>query len=339
LITGGAGFVGSVLVRLAIKRGYRVVNIDGLKYSSCLENLKEVSSNERYEFEIADIRDRSSLSQIFSKYEPDAVIHLAAESHVDRSISGSQIFMETNFMGTFNLLEAARIYWEGVGRPEEFRFHHVSTDEVFGSLPSNTEIKFKECTPYNPRSPYSSSKAGSNHLVNAWYETYNLPTVVTNCSNNYGPNQFPEKLIPVIIINAIANKRFPIYGDGKQIRDWIYVEDHAKALLLVMERGIPGRNYNIGGDNERTNLNLVKEICDILQILRPPALGSYFDLVKFVDDRPGHDRRYAIDYSRIQKELGWYPSINFKKGLVSTVRWYLENENWWRPLINKSVLY
>jgi dTDP-glucose 4,6-dehydratase len=261
-------------------------------------------------------------------------MHLAAESHVDRSIDGPKDFVETNVGGTFNMLEAARSYWQARGRPKAFRFHHISTDEVFGSL--GPKGMFTEDTPYNPRSPYSASKASSDHLVRAWHETYGLPVVMTNCSNNYGPYHFPEKLIPVVILNALEGKLLPIYGDGGNIRDWLYVEDHADALLLVLEQGVLGRSYNIGGENERTNLKLVQTLCRILDRLSPRTQGSYADLITFVTDRPGHDKRYAVDPSRIRDELGWRPSVTVEVGLEKTVQWYLENENWWRPLLERT---
>ena len=260
-------------------------------------------------------------------------MHLAAESHVDRSIDGPRDFIDTNITGTFNMLEAARAYWSQLGRPKSFRFHHVSTDEVFGSLASDPAIQFTEETPYDPRSPYSASKAASDHLVRAWHETYDLPVVLSNCSNNYGPYHFPEKLIPVVILNAVAGKPLPIYGDGSNVRDWLYVEDHADALLLVATQGEVGRSYNIGGENERTNLQVVQTICDILDRLQPREAGSYCDLITFVTDRPGHDARYAIDPTRIRNELGWRPSVTVEEGLEMTVRWYVDNEQWWRPLL------
>lgn len=332
LVTGGAGFIGSAVVRLAIARGYQVVNLDALTYAACLDNVAMVATNPAYRFEHADIRDRAALDCILAAHQPDAVMHLAAESHVDRSIDGPGAFIETNITGTYNLLEAARAYWQGMGRPADFRFHHISTDEVFGSLPPDPAVRFTETTPYDPRSPYSASKAASDHLVRAWHETYALPVVLTNCSNNYGPYHFPEKLIPVIILNALAEKPLPIYGTGSNIRDWLYVEDHAEALLLVLEKGAVGRSYNIGGNNERTNLELVRTLCDILDRKRPRAHGFYGDLVTFVPDRPGHDARYAIDATRIRRELGWEPSVTVEEGLARTVQWYLDNESWWRPL-------
>jgi dTDP-glucose 4,6-dehydratase len=335
LVTGGAGFIGSAVVRLAIARGHSIVNVDALTYAACLENVASVSESSRYSFEHADIRDRSALNTIFEKYQPDAVMHLAAESHVDRSIDGPADFIETNVTGTFNMLEAARSYWQAHGKPETFRFHHISTDEVYGSLPSDPSAQFTEETPYDPRSPYSASKASSDHLVRAWHETYGLPVVLTNCSNNYGPYHFPEKLIPVIILNALAGKPLPIYGTGSNIRDWLYVEDHAEALLLVLEKGAIGRSYNIGGENERTNLELVQTVCQILDRLKPKNTGTYADLIRFVQDRPGHDARYAIDSSRIRDELGWRPSVAVEEGLEKTIHWYLDNENWWKPLLNR----
>ncbi|RWR27737.1 dTDP-glucose 4,6-dehydratase [Sinirhodobacter populi] len=332
LVTGGAGFIGSAVVRLAIARGHSVVNLDALTYAACLENVASVADSPNYAFEKADIRDRAALDAVFEKHKPDAVMHLAAESHVDRSIDGPGDFIQTNITGTFNMLEAARAYWTAKGKPEGFRFHHISTDEVFGSLPNDPSVKFTEDTPYDPRSPYSASKASSDHLVRAWHETYGLPVVLTNCSNNYGPFHFPEKLIPVVILNALAGKPLPIYGNGANIRDWLFVEDHADALLLVVQKGEVGRSYNIGGENERTNLELVKTLCAILDTKRPKAQGSYADQITFVTDRPGHDARYAIDPTRIRTELGWKPSVTVEEGLERTVDWYLANEAWWKPL-------
>jgi dTDP-glucose 4,6-dehydratase len=332
LVTGGAGFIGSAVVRQAIRDGHAVVNLDALTYAACLENVASVSNAPGYVFEQADIRNRAALDRIFATHQPDAVMHLAAESHVDRSIDGPADFIETNITGTFNMLEAARSYWVAKGKPADFRFHHISTDEVFGSLPDDPSVKFTEDTPYDPRSPYSSSKAASDHLVRAWNETYGLPVVLTNCSNNYGPFHFPEKLIPVVILNALAGKPLPIYGNGANIRDWLYVEDHADALLTVLQKGAVGRSYNIGGENERANLDLVKTLCAILDEKRPKASGSYADQITFVADRPGHDARYAIDPTRIRTELGWRPSVTVEEGLARTVQWYLDNEDWWRPL-------
>tara|TARA_B110000977_G_scaffold49519_1_gene67292 strand:- start:895 stop:1944 length:1050 start_codon:yes stop_codon:yes gene_type:complete len=336
LVTGGAGFIGSSVVRLAILRGHSIVNVDSLTYAACLNNVSSAADSPNYAFEHIDIRDRTALDVVFAKHKPDTVMHLAAESHVDRSIDGPADFIETNINGTFNMLESARNYWQAVGEPDSFRFHHISTDEVFGSLANDPSLLFNENTAYDPRSPYSASKASSDHLVRAWHETYGLPVVLTNCSNNYGPYHFPEKLIPIVILNALAGKPLPIYGDGGNIRDWLYVEDHADALLLVMEKGIVGRSYNIGGENERTNLELVETLCSILNRLHPRKTGEYADLITFVTDRPGHDARYAIDPSRISNELGWKPSVTVEEGLEKTVKWYLENEDWWRPLLERS---
>ena len=336
LITGGAGFIGSAVVRQAIARGHAVVNVDALTYAACLENVASVAGSPLYAFEQADIRDRARLEEIFLHHKPDAVMHLAAESHVDRSIDSPGDFIETNINGTYNMLEAARGHWTRTGKPEAFRFHHISTDEVFGSLPDDPAVKFTEDTPYDPRSPYSASKAASDHLVRAWHETYGLPVVLTNCSNNYGPFHFPEKLIPVIILNAIAGKPLPIYGNGANIRDWLYVEDHADALLLVVEKGKLGRSYNIGGENERSNLELVQGLCAILDRKHPKNSGSYTDQITFVADRPGHDARYAIDPTRIRDELGWRPSVTVEEGLERTVDWYLANSDWWQPLLERK---
>jgi len=333
LVTGGAGFIGSAVVRLAVSRGHEVVNLDALTYAANQDNLTSVADHPAYSFEHVDIRDRAAVDRVFETHAPDAVMHLAAESHVDRSIDGPRDFVETNLIGTFNLLEAARAYWTARGRPDGFRFHHISTDEVFGSLPADPSVRFQETTPYDPRSPYSASKAGSDHLVRAWHETYGLPIVLTNCSNNYGPYHFPEKLIPVVILNALAGKPLPIYGDGSNVRDWLYVEDHAAALLLVLQQGANGRSYNIGGENERSNLQLVQTLCSLLDELSPRPDGvSYGEQITFVADRPGHDARYSIDPTRIREELGWRPSVTVEEGLRRTVRWYLDNESWWRPL-------
>ena len=336
LVTGGAGFIGSAVIRLAIERGHSVVNVDALTYAACLENLASVKDNPNYVFEKVNIRDRLGLDAVFARHFPDAIMHLAAESHVDRSIDDPADFIKTNITGTLNMLEATRSYLQDHGCPNGFRFHHISTDEVFGSLPSDSTALFTEDTPYDPHSPYSASKAGADHLVRAWHESYDLPVVLTNCSNNYGPYHFPEKLIPVVILNALAGRPLPIYGDGTNIRDWLYVDDHADALLLVLEKGVIGRSYNIGGKNERTNLEIVQTLCSILDRLQPRVNGRYADLIVYVSDRPGHDSRYAIDPSRIQDELGWRPSINVDEGLKKTVRWYLDNEDWWRPLLERS---
>ena len=337
LVTSGAGFIGSAVVRLAIARGHQVVNVDALTYAACLENVAEAAKSPGYAFEQADIRDRAALDTVFERHKPDAVMHLAAESHVDRSIDGPGAFIETNVTGTYNMLEAARDYWVARGRPEAFRFHHISTDEVYGSLPADPAVKFTESTPYDPRSPYSASKASSDHLVRAWHETYGLPVVLTNCSNNYGPYHFPEKLIPVVILNALAGQPLPIYGKGENIRDWLYVEDHADALLLVVAKGAVGRSYNIGGENERTNLDLVRTLCGFLDRKRPRDDGrSYAEQITFVTDRPGHDARYAIDPTRIREELGWRPSVTVEEGLERTVQWYLDNQGWWQALLDRD---
>ncbi|WP_019956803.1 dTDP-glucose 4,6-dehydratase [Yoonia vestfoldensis] len=336
LVTGGAGFIGSAVVRLAIARGHAVVNLDALTYAACLDNLASVTASANYSFEHADIRDRAALDRVFAIHAPDAVLHLAAESHVDRSIDAPADFIGTNITGTFNMLEAARAYWTRSGQAEAFRFHHISTDEVFGSLPSDPSIKFTEDTAYDPRSPYAASKAASDHLVRAWHETYGLPVVLTNCSNNYGPFHFPEKLIPVVILNALAGQPIPVYGNGENIRDWLYVEDHADALLRVLQTGQVGRSYNIGGNNEVRNIDLVRMICAILDTKQPKARGSYSDQITMVADRPGHDARYAIDPTRMNSELGWYPAVTLEQGLDRTVQWFLDNETWWRPLLARD---
>ncbi|MFO6465286.1 dTDP-glucose 4,6-dehydratase [Jannaschia sp. KMU-145] len=333
LVTGGAGFIGSAVVRQAVAAGRDVLNLDALTYAACPENVAPVAEAPNYAFVEADLRDRAALDRVFAEHAPDAVMHLAAESHVDRSIDGPSAFVETNVTGTFNLLEAARDHWIARGRPEAFRFHHISTDEVFGSL--GPDGHFTEETPYDPRSPYSASKAASDHLVRAWHETYGLPILLTNCSNNYGPYHFPEKLIPVTILNAIHGRSIPIYGAGENVRDWLFVEDHATALLTVLDRGTVGRSYNIGGNAEARNIDLVRAICAILDRLRPGG-APHADLITFVADRPGHDARYAIDASRIRDELGWRPSVTLEDGLERTVRWYLENEAWWRPLLDRQ---
>ncbi|KFJ93096.1 dTDP-glucose 4,6-dehydratase [Pseudomonas sp. 1-7] len=361
LVTGGAGFIGSAVVRHIINDTKdSVVNLDKLTYAGNLENLTEVSNSDRYAFEQVDICNRAELDRVFAQHQPDAVMHLAAESHVDRSIDGPAAFIETNIVGTYTLLEAARNYWQQLEEPRKaaFRFHHISTDEVYGDLPHPDDLEsdesvgaghardngtkfplFTETTPYAPSSPYSASKASSDHLVRAWRRTYGLPVLVTNCSNNYGPYHFPEKLIPHVILNALHGKPLPIYGKGDQIRDWLYVEDHARALYRVITKGEVGETYNIGGHNEKKNIDVVKTICAILEELAPIQhskmnIQNYESLMTFVKDRPGHDRRYAIDASKIADELGWQPEETFETGLRKTVEWYLNNEQWWQRVLN-----
>ena len=329
LVTGGAGFIGSAVVRRAIRQGHEVVNLDALTYAACLDNVAVVADHPGYSFVQGDIRDTALLETVLAESEPQAVMHLAAESHVDRSIDGPGAFIDTNVVGTYTLLQAARRYWDAHGRPEGFRFHHISTDEVFGSLAATGQ--FTEDTPYDPRSPYSASKAASDHLVRAWWHTYGLPVVLSNCSNNYGPYHFPEKLIPVVILNALHGKPIPVYGQGENVRDWLYVEDHADALLTVVQRGAVGRSYNIGGEAEARNIDLVRMICALMDEM-VPAGAPHDRLISFVTDRPGHDLRYAIDPSRMRGELGWRPSVTLEEGLRRTVRWYLDNEDWWRVL-------
>lgn len=337
LVTGGAGFIGSAVVRHIIDNTQdSVVNVDKLTYAGNLESLADVAANERYHFVQADICDAAAIKQILEEHQPDAIMHLAAESHVDRSITGPAAFIETNIVGTYVLLEAARHYWSGLTaeKKNSFRFHHISTDEVYGDLPHPDEVEqgeglplFTETTAYAPSSPYSASKASSDHLVRAWLRTYGLPTIVTNCSNNYGPFHFPEKLIPLVILNALEGKPLPIYGKGDQIRDWLYVEDHARALYTVVTKGHVGETYNIGGHNEKKNLEVVYTICDLLDEIVPKS-GSYREQITFVTDRPGHDRRYAIDADKISRELGWKPQETFESGIRKTVRWYLDNQQW-----------
>ena len=328
LVTGGAGFIGSAVVRQFINETpYGVVNVDKLTYSGNLESLETVSSNPRYRFEKADICDIEAMRSIFDRHEPDCVMHLAAESHVDRSISGPLEFMQTNILGTYALLEAARGYWQKLpeGKRSQFRFHHISTDEVYGSL--GDQGYFTEDTPYSPNSPYSASKASSDHLVRAWHHTYGLPVVTTNCSNNYGPYHFPEKLIPLMILNALQGKSLPVYGKGENVRDWLFVEDHARALRLVLEKGKIGETYNVGGNCEKSNLEVVNSICAILDELFP-GKAPHASLIAFVKDRPGHDFRYAIDASKIERELGWSPMETFESGIRKTVQWYIDNSAW-----------
>jgi dTDP-glucose 4,6-dehydratase len=339
IVTGGAGFIGSAVVRHLLKNTTHVVgNIDKLTYAGNLESLSPVSSSPRYHFYQVDICDAPALAQVFNEFRPTAIMHLAAESHVDRSIDGPAEFIQTNIVGTYVLLEAARSYWNGLDADAKaaFRFHHISTDEVYGDL-EGTDDLFTETTSYAPSSPYSASKASSDHLVRAWQRTYGLPTLITNCSNNYGPFHFPEKLIPHMILNALAGKPLPVYGDGSQIRDWLYVEDHASALVEVVTRGKVGETYNIGGHNEKRNLEVVQTLCDLLEELapgKPAGIGHYRDLITFVKDRPGHDLRYAIDASKIQAELGWVPEETFESGIRKTVQWYLDNRQWWERVLS-----
>ena len=330
LITGGAGFIGSAVIRHIIRnQASAVVNLDKLTYAGNLESLDSVDQDPRYSFEQVDICDAAALERVFAQHRPDAVMHLAAESHVDRSIDGPADFIETNIVGTYNLLEVARAYWKSLDGPgrERFRFHHVSTDEVYGDLDKPEEL-FTEETPYAPSSPYSASKASSDHLVRAWRRTYGLPTLITNCSNNYGPYQFPEKLIPLMILNALEGKPLPVYGEGRQVRDWLHVEDHARALWLVLNEGLPGETYNIGGHNEKQNIEVVHALCELLDELAPSQHSPYRQLITHVADRPGHDLRYAIDAGKIQRELGWTPDETFETGLRKTVEWYLQNATW-----------
>ena len=341
LITGGAGFIGSALVRHVIANtGHSVINLDKLTYAGNLESLKSIAANPRYRFEQADICDAAKVNSMLKQHQPDAIMHLAAESHVDRSIDGPAAFIETNIVGTYILVEAARNYWQNLtaDKKNQFRFHHISTDEVYGDLPNDNSL-FTEQTPYSPSSPYSASKASSDHIVRAWHRTYGFPVLVTNCSNNYGPYHFPEKLIPLVILNALDGKPLPVYGDGKQIRDWLYVDDHARALLTVMETGKVGETYNIGGHNEQENIHVVRSICSTLEELhpqRPNGIAHYQDLITFVKDRPGHDLRYAIDAGKIADELGWKPKETFDTGLKKTVQWYLDNMDWCRHVQDGS---
>lgn len=337
LVTGGAGFIGSAVIRHIIKdTDHHVLNVDKLTYAGNLESLVSVSDHPRYQFSQTDICDRAAVEQLFSDFQPDAVMHLAAESHVDRSIDGPAAFITTNIVGTYTLLEAARKYWQNLeeGKKSQFKFHHISTDEVYGDLEGTTDL-FTETTSYAPSSPYSASKASSDHLVRAWHRTYGFPVVVTNCSNNYGPYHFPEKLIPLVILNALDGKPLPVYGNGQQIRDWLFVEDHARALYRVATEGVVGETYNIGGHNEKQNIEVIKTICQILDQLKPQPDGqSYESLMTFVKDRPGHDLRYAIDASKIERELGWKPQESFETGIRKTVQWYLDNLEWCRRVQN-----
>ena len=338
LVTGGAGFIGSALVRhLIANTPHQVLNVDALTYAGNLSSVAGVADSDRYRFARADICDRAAIAALIADFRPQVVTHLAAESHVDRSIDGPAAFIQTNLVGTFTMLAAALDYWRGLdeaGR-QAFRFHHISTDEVFGAL--GPDGFFTEATAYDPRSPYSASKAGSDHLVSAWHHTYGLPVLITNCSNNYGPYHFPEKLIPLMIIKCLAGEALPVYGQGQNVRDWLYVDDHVRALTAVFERGTPGESYMVGGRSERTNLAVVETICDRLDAIRPRTDGvSYRQQISFVADRPGHDFRYAIDASKLERELGWRPQESFESGIDRTIRWYLDNEDWWRPILAKS---
>ena len=339
LVTGGAGFIGSAVVRHLLQNTpHQVVNLDKLTYAGNLQSLPGASENPAYRFEQVDICDAEGVARVLAEHRPDAVMHLAAESHVDRSIDGPAAFIQTNIVGTYTLLEACRQYWLGLCEEarSRFRFHHISTDEVYGDLEGTTEL-FTEQTPYSPSSPYSASKASSDHLVRAWQRTYGLPVLITNCSNNYGPYHFPEKLIPHMILNALAGKPLPVYGDGAQIRDWLYVEDHARALVEVLTRGQPGATYNIGGHNEKRNLQVVETLCTLLDELvteKPAGISRFAELITFVQDRPGHDRRYAIDAGKIERELGWRPEETFESGLRKTVQWYLDNRSWWQNVLS-----
>jgi dTDP-glucose 4,6-dehydratase len=338
LVTGGAGFIGSALVRHLIgETGHHVLNIDALTYAGNISSLETVANDERYCFVRADICDGAAMAHLLGRFRPDVVTHLAAESHVDRSIDGPAAFIQTNLVGTFTLLSAVLEYWRALDEPARaaFRFHHISTDEVFGAL--GDEGLFTEATAYDPRSPYSASKAGSDHLVRAWHHTYGLPTLITNCSNNYGPYHFPEKLIPLIIIKCLAGEPLPVYGTGANVRDWLYVDDHVRALAAVFEHGTPGESYMIGGHSERTNLAVVETICAALDRIRPRGDGrSYRDQIRFVADRPGHDFRYAIDPSKLQQQLGWAPRESFESGIAKTIAWYLANEGWWVPILART---
>lgn len=334
LVTGGLGFIGSAVVRRAVDYGHSVMNVDAMTYAATSQSVASVSASHNYFFERGDIRDRKFLDKICLEFKPEVVMHLAAESHVDNSINNPSDFISTNVVGTYTLLQSALDYWVENKKFEQFRFHHISTDEVFGTLPLGSTSKFSEATPYAPRSPYSASKASADHLVRAWHHTFGMPVLITNCSNNYGPFHFPEKFIPVIITRALNNQPIPVYGDGLNVRDWLFVEDHAIALLKVIQDGVVGETYNIGGNTEASNIEIVKSVCEILDRLVPRVEGSYLDLIEFVPDRPGHDRRYAVDTKKIFTELKWAPATNLMDGLEFTVNWYLKNEDWWRPLLN-----
>ncbi|WP_337841071.1 dTDP-glucose 4,6-dehydratase [Rheinheimera sp.] len=341
LVTGGAGFIGSALCRYIVNQTQdTVLNLDKLTYAGNLQSLNSIASSDRYQFVQADICDAQAVTKALTEFQPDVVMHLAAESHVDRSIDGPAAFIQTNIVGTYTLLDACRAYWLQLDteKKQAFRFHHISTDEVYGDLHGTADL-FTETTPYEPSSPYSASKASSDHLVRAWHRTYGLPVLVTNCSNNYGPYHFPEKLIPLMILNALTGKPLPVYGKGEQIRDWLYVEDHARALYTVVTQGVVGETYNIGGHNEKRNIDVVRSICALLEELvpeKPAGVKQYSDLITYVTDRPGHDFRYAIDASKIERELGWTPQESFDTGLRKTVQWYLQNKDWWQAVLNGS---
>lgn len=336
LVTGGCGFIGSAVCRMAVDRGLRVINVDAMTYAANPANVAGIADNALYSFEQADIRDANAMTRIFKTYHPTAVLHLAAESHVDRSIDGPTAFVDTNVMGTATLLQAAREQWDASGQPEDFRFVHVSTDEVYGDLGPN-DAAFSETTPYAPSSPYSASKAASDHLARAWYRTYGLPVLITNCSNNYGPYQYPEKLIPVVILNGLAGRPIPVYGEGTNRRDWLHVDDHADALLTILATGAPGRTYNIGSDNEQANIDLVRDICRLLDTHADAPGTDHASLITFVTDRPGHDRRYAIDARRMAHELNWTAQTDWTSGLAATVDWYLTHHAWWAPLLDQAA--
>jgi dTDP-glucose 4,6-dehydratase len=335
LVTGGAGFIGSALVRHLIRNsGHEILNFDKLTYAGVLESLDEVAADPRYRFVRGDICDASMVARLLADFQPDVVAHLAAESHVDRSIDAPGGFIQTNIVGTYTMVEQSLSYWRGIEpeRQQGFRFHHISTDEVFGSL--GDEGHFTEATPYDPRSPYSASKAASDHIVRAWSHTFGLPVLVTNCSNNYGPFHFPEKLVPLVIIRALREEDLPVYGDGSNVRDWLFVEDHARALTRVFEQGRPGETYNVGGNSERQNIDVVRTICAALDVRKPRPNGRpYADLIRFVTDRPGHDQRYSIDATKITRELGWAPEVSFEEGIRRTVDWYLQRSDWWEPIL------
>lgn len=335
LVTGGYGFIGSAFIRTALGNNYEIINVDVLNYAANKDNIPSASKAKDYVFCHTNISDESAIDTIFEKYLPDCVVHFAAESHVDRSISGAEVFIDSNIVGTFRLLNSSLRYWERTGKKKGFKFLHVSTDEVYGSLPLDPNVRFVETTPYSPNSPYSASKASSDHLVRAWNATYGIPALITNCSNNYGPYQFPEKLIPSVITKCLSGDPVPIYGDGSNIRDWLYVDDHINALFTVLLNGKSGQTYNIGGNNEMSNIQLVKYICDYLDRKVPKPGVSYFSQIAYVTDRPGHDARYAIDSSKITSELGWSPAVSINQGIENTVDWYLDNEKWWRPTLER----